>query len=117
MSDENFYGKNVDKCLTDLAVKVGAGVAVGGVFSILFKRRVWPITMGAGIGIGMAYTTCENRFRQHYAHKIISSTSQLYRPDFAEDNASGVLVESAEPATSQSASGTDTSNSQKETNS
>lgn len=33
---------------------------LGTVFSVLFfKRRRWPILMGGGFGIGMAYSNCE----------------------------------------------------------
>lgn len=38
----------------------GGGLALGSVFSLLFfKRRAWPIIMGSGFGIGVAYTNCE----------------------------------------------------------
>ena len=30
--------------------------------------RKWPMTLGAGIGMGMTYTTCENRFRFTYGN-------------------------------------------------
>ncbi|XP_055523499.1 MICOS complex subunit MIC10-like [Wyeomyia smithii] len=57
---EDQYGKKIDRCLTDVLIKFGGGLAVGGVFSLLFfKRRAWPIIMGSGFGIGMAYTNCE----------------------------------------------------------
>ncbi|XP_058820725.1 MICOS complex subunit MIC10-like [Topomyia yanbarensis] len=57
---EDQYGKKIDRCLTDALVKFGGGLALGGVFSLLFfKRRAWPIIMGSGFGIGMAYTNCE----------------------------------------------------------
>jgi len=40
--------------------------------SFLFLRlgRRWPVTLGAGIGIGMAYTACENRFRSPYLNRV-----------------------------------------------
>lgn len=39
---------------------LGGGTALGGVLSLLFfKRRGWPLLVGAGVGIGMAYTSCE----------------------------------------------------------
>lgn len=38
----------------------GGGLVLGTVFSLLFfKRRRWPIIMGGGFGIGMAYSNCE----------------------------------------------------------
>lgn len=38
----------------------GGGIAIGSVFSLLFfKRRKWPIILGGGFGIGLAYSNCE----------------------------------------------------------
>ncbi|CAH1156052.1 unnamed protein product [Phaedon cochleariae] len=49
-----------DKCFSDGLLKFGGGLALGTVFSLLFfKRRRWPILMGGGFGIGMAYSNCE----------------------------------------------------------
>ncbi|XP_055586547.1 MICOS complex subunit Mic10-like [Uranotaenia lowii] len=57
---EDQYGKKIDRCLTDTLIKFGGGLALGTVFSVLFfKRRAWPIIMGSGFGIGVAYTNCE----------------------------------------------------------
>ncbi|KXJ69946.1 MICOS complex subunit Mic10-like [Aedes albopictus] len=57
---EDQYGKKIDRCLTDTLVKFGGGLALGTVFSLLFfKRRAWPIIMGSGFGVGVAYTNCE----------------------------------------------------------
>ncbi|XP_065092528.1 MICOS complex subunit Mic10-like [Ochlerotatus camptorhynchus] len=57
---EDQYGKKIDRCLTDTLIKFGGGLALGSVFSLLFfKRRAWPIIMGSGFGVGMAYTNCE----------------------------------------------------------
>uniref|UniRef100_H2YG91 MICOS complex subunit MIC10 n=1 Tax=Ciona savignyi TaxID=51511 RepID=H2YG91_CIOSA len=63
LGNENKYGENLDKCIVDMGIKTGSGVLVGGLFSLLLKRRAWPITLGAGIGIGMSLTTCQNRFQ------------------------------------------------------
>ncbi|XP_025834522.1 MICOS complex subunit Mic10-like, partial [Agrilus planipennis] len=44
----------------DCILKFGGGVLLGGVFSLLFfKRKRWPVILGGGIGIGMAYANCE----------------------------------------------------------
>lgn len=33
---------------------------LGSVFSLVFfKRRAWPIIMGSGFGVGVAYNNCE----------------------------------------------------------
>ncbi|GAB0090548.1 MICOS complex subunit MIC10 [Sergentomyia squamirostris] len=57
---EDEYGRKIDRCLTDVLVKSAGGLAVGAVMSLLFfKRRRWPLVMGTGFGIGMAYTRCE----------------------------------------------------------
>ncbi|EDS37028.1 conserved hypothetical protein [Culex quinquefasciatus] len=57
---EDQYGRKIDRCLTDTLIKFGGGLALGSVFSLLFfKRRAWPIIMGSGFGIGVAYTNCE----------------------------------------------------------
>ncbi|ETN66410.1 hypothetical protein AND_001815 [Anopheles darlingi] len=57
---EDQYGKKIDRCLTDTLLKFGGGLAIGSVLSLLFfKRRAWPIIMGSGFGIGVAYNNCE----------------------------------------------------------
>lgn len=39
---------------------LGGGLVLGTVFSLLFfKRKRWPILLGAGFGTGMAYSNCE----------------------------------------------------------
>ncbi|XP_067826612.1 MICOS complex subunit MIC10 [Heptranchias perlo] len=60
-------GKKVERCLADTVVKLGAGLGLGIVLSVIaFKRRIWPITFGAGMGIGMAYANCQNDFQSPY---------------------------------------------------
>ncbi|XP_049289574.1 MICOS complex subunit Mic10-like [Anopheles funestus] len=57
---EDQYGKKVDHCLSDTLLKFGGGLVLGSVFSIIFfKRRTWPIIIGSGFGIGVAYNNCE----------------------------------------------------------
>lgn len=44
----------------NLKLFLGGGLVLGSVFSLLFfKRRRWPIIMGGGFGVGMAYSNCE----------------------------------------------------------
>ncbi|XP_012235027.1 MICOS complex subunit Mic10 [Linepithema humile] len=57
---EDEIGRKWDRCFTDAILKFGGGVILGGVFSLFFfKRRKWPIITGAGFGLGMAYSNCE----------------------------------------------------------
>uniref|UniRef100_A0A182I1Y3 MICOS complex subunit MIC10 n=1 Tax=Anopheles arabiensis TaxID=7173 RepID=A0A182I1Y3_ANOAR len=57
---EDQYGRKVDRCLSDTLLKFGGGMILGSVFSLVFfKRRAWPIIMGSGFGVGVAYNNCE----------------------------------------------------------
>ncbi|XP_061688068.1 MICOS complex subunit Mic10-like [Syngnathoides biaculeatus] len=62
MADEN--GRKWDRCLADTAVKTVSGLGAGMVFSaLLFKRRTWPVSFGAGLGLGTGFSNCQNDFR------------------------------------------------------
>ncbi|KAM4738411.1 MICOS complex subunit MIC10 isoform 1-T1 [Anableps anableps] len=64
---EKELGKKWDRCLADGVIKLGTGLGLGIVFSVLFfKRRTWPITLFSGAGLGMAYANCQNDLRSHY---------------------------------------------------
>uniref|UniRef100_A0A3B5KQL9 MICOS complex subunit MIC10 n=1 Tax=Xiphophorus couchianus TaxID=32473 RepID=A0A3B5KQL9_9TELE len=64
---EKELGKKLDRCLADGVVKLGTGLGLGIVFSVLFfKRRTWPITLFSGAGLGMAYANCQHDLRSHY---------------------------------------------------
>nr|XP_033808546.1 MICOS complex subunit Mic10-like [Geotrypetes seraphini] len=55
------------RCMADTVVQLGAVLGLGIVFSVLFfKRRMWPITFGCGLGLGMAICNCKNDLRAHY---------------------------------------------------
>ncbi|XP_021921766.1 MICOS complex subunit Mic10-like [Zootermopsis nevadensis] len=57
---EDELGRKWDRCLTDVVLKTGGGILIGAVVTtIFFKRRSWPIFLGAGFGIGKAYRNCE----------------------------------------------------------
>ncbi|BES96209.1 UPF0327 protein C1orf151-like [Nesidiocoris tenuis] len=61
---EDELGKRWDRCIADGLLKVGGGVLVGAVSSlIIFKRRSWPIITGTGFGLGLAYGNCERQLR------------------------------------------------------
>uniref|UniRef100_A0A336M7C6 MICOS complex subunit MIC10 n=1 Tax=Culicoides sonorensis TaxID=179676 RepID=A0A336M7C6_CULSO len=58
---EDKFGRKMDRCLTDTLLKFGGGLVLGSVFSLFFfKRRAWPIIMGGGFGVGVAYKQCED---------------------------------------------------------
>ncbi|CAG2120874.1 unnamed protein product, partial [Medioppia subpectinata] len=52
---EDQMGRQWDKFISNSVLKMGTGLAVGSVFSLLiFRRRLWPIIFGSGIGLGFA---------------------------------------------------------------
>ncbi|KAK0077682.1 hypothetical protein PV325_003586 [Microctonus aethiopoides] len=68
---EDEIGRKWDRCFTDALIKLGGGIFLGSVFSLIFIRKKWPIVTGAGFGLGMAYSNCE---------KDINSSLYLYKP-------------------------------------
>ena len=62
---EDVLGEKWDRCLVDSAIKLGGGLAVGAIFSLVFfKRRSWPIVFGLGSGFGMGYQNCQTEFNK-----------------------------------------------------
>ncbi|KAL2728721.1 MICOS complex subunit Mic10-like [Vespula squamosa] len=67
---EDDIGRKWDRCFADAFLKLSCGVVIGGVVSLFFfRRRKWPLIIGAGFGLGMAYSECEreiNAFANQY---------------------------------------------------
>ncbi|XP_043246112.1 MICOS complex subunit Mic10-like [Amphibalanus amphitrite] len=81
---EDLLGEKWDKCVADTIVKIGGGLAVGAVFSLMFfKRRAWPLTFGLGAGVGMGYANCQRSFDEPYL--IRADRVKVIRPIQAEE--------------------------------
>ncbi|EDW74446.1 uncharacterized protein Dwil_GK19385 [Drosophila willistoni] len=53
-----------DKCLADVLMKGGSGMLIGSVITLCFSRpRTYPIWLGLGFGIGLAYDCCQTRWK------------------------------------------------------
>jgi len=62
---EDELGRKWDRCLTDGLLKFGGGILIGGLSSlVLFKRRKWPVILGSGFGMGLAFGNCEREIRE-----------------------------------------------------
>jgi len=52
-----------DQCLARMIVNGGMGLAVGvGLSAIVFRRRLWPISMSFGFACGLSYAECRHAF-------------------------------------------------------
>jgi len=67
LRSEDQLGIKWDRCVADTLIKMGGGLTLGAVFSLmLFKRRAWPVTFGLGAGFGMGYAHCQHSFNEPY---------------------------------------------------
>ncbi|KAH8274671.1 hypothetical protein KR018_003914 [Drosophila ironensis] len=57
---EDRVRENLNRCVSDALVKGVGGLVIGSVVTLLFfRRRIWPVWLGTGFGVGMAYRGCE----------------------------------------------------------
>ncbi|XP_054159809.1 MICOS complex subunit Mic10-like [Oppia nitens] len=65
IKSEDQLGRCWDKFAANSALKMGTGLAVGTVFSVLiFRRRVWPMVFGLGTGFGFAVNQLQTDLNQ-----------------------------------------------------
>ena len=55
MQSHEILSKKWDYAVSNMIVKTTVGASVGLVFSMVLKRRIWPIAFGLGVGMGIAY--------------------------------------------------------------
>lgn len=64
---EDEVGEKYDRCLTNTITCTAGGIGVGLLASLaFFGRKPWPITLGGGFGLGMAFGNCQSDFRNIY---------------------------------------------------
>ncbi|KAI8747882.1 MICOS complex subunit Mic10-like isoform X2 [Biomphalaria glabrata] len=69
---EDVYGQKVDRCMYNALIKLVSGVGIGIVVSaFLFKRKPWPVILGAGLGTGMGISDCNHEFKGHVPVKPV----------------------------------------------
>ncbi|XP_053615552.1 MICOS complex subunit Mic10-like [Plodia interpunctella] len=65
-TDRRDFEERYSACFIDFGVKTVAGLLIGsmmGSFFLLGKR--WPTYIGGGVGLGMAYSNCENSLNNY----------------------------------------------------
>ncbi|XP_063359207.1 MICOS complex subunit Mic10-like isoform X2 [Cydia amplana] len=65
--DKRTFEERYNSCFVDLGVKTIAGLIIGGMLGSFFLRsaRKWPLFIGGGTGIGMAYANCEKSLNEY----------------------------------------------------
>merc|ERR1712179_7678 len=76
---EDVSCRKLDIALKDTAIKSGTGVAIGGLFSLLFRRRRWPLVLGLGVGLGMGVANFQHSLKQPLPriYEVPSPTPQI----------------------------------------
>ncbi|XP_058794727.1 MICOS complex subunit Mic10-like [Phymastichus coffea] len=73
---EEEIGRKWDRCFADAIFKLGGGIFLGSVVSLLFFRRKWPIVTGAAFGLGLAYSNCEKDINATIALEVKPANSK-----------------------------------------
>ncbi|XP_061729645.1 MICOS complex subunit Mic10-like [Cydia pomonella] len=65
--DTRTFEERYNSCFVDLGVKTIAGLIIGGMLGSFFLRsaRKWPLFIGGGTGVGMAYANCEKSLNEY----------------------------------------------------
>ncbi|GMM29524.1 Mic10 protein [Martiniozyma asiatica (nom. inval.)] len=70
-SSANIVNSKWDIVIANGVVKTGLGLGAGVVASVLlFKRRAFPVWLGAGFGLGRAYAEGDSLFRDAGLRKV-----------------------------------------------
>ncbi|KAI8869808.1 DUF543-domain-containing protein [Ramicandelaber brevisporus] len=84
---ETLASRNWDRCAANTIVKAGAGLGAGIVLSVvLFRRRMWPVHMGFGFGLGTGYAQCNQTFSP--VSNIGVRVSNVYPADSTKSSSS-----------------------------
>ena len=84
---EDEVGENYDRCLTNTITCTAGGLGVGLLASLVFfRRKMWPITLGGGFGLGMAFGNCQNDFRNIYPkQKLLTADNDSFTENTTSD--------------------------------
>ncbi|KAI9103256.1 hypothetical protein DFS34DRAFT_646643 [Phlyctochytrium arcticum] len=63
VTNEESISRLYDKCIANTLVKGGLGLSVGvGLSFLFFRRRIWPVALSTGVGLGVSYEQCARGF-------------------------------------------------------